>query len=48
MRRVTGATEPNAKQVIRERMWDRLQRDGASRDPHPLTGRAIGWFDHSL
>jgi 5-formyltetrahydrofolate cyclo-ligase len=34
MRRGTGATEPNAKQAIRERVWDRLQRDGASSDPH--------------
>jgi 5-formyltetrahydrofolate cyclo-ligase len=34
MRRGTGATEPNAKQAIRERVWARLQRDGASSDPH--------------
>jgi 5-formyltetrahydrofolate cyclo-ligase len=34
MRRVPGATEPDAKQAIRERVWDRLQHDGASSDPH--------------
>jgi 5-formyltetrahydrofolate cyclo-ligase len=34
MRRGTGVTEPNAKQAIRERVWDRLQRDGASSDLH--------------
>lgn len=26
--------EPDAKQAIRERVWDRLRRDGASSDPH--------------
>jgi 5-formyltetrahydrofolate cyclo-ligase len=34
MRRVPGATEADAKQAIRERVWDRLQHDGASSDPH--------------
>lgn len=34
MKRVPGAREPNVKQAIRERVWDRLQRDGASSDPH--------------
>lgn len=26
--------EPDTKQAVRERVWDRLQRDGASSDPH--------------
>lgn len=34
MRRVPGAAEPGAKQAIRERVWDRLRRDGVSSDPH--------------
>jgi 5-formyltetrahydrofolate cyclo-ligase len=34
MRRVPGTSEPDAKQAIRERVWDRLQHDGASSDPH--------------
>ena len=34
MRRVSGATEPDAKQAIRERVWARLRGDGASSDPH--------------
>ncbi|MGH3831476.1 MAG: 5-formyltetrahydrofolate cyclo-ligase [Pseudonocardiaceae bacterium] len=31
---MTGATEPDAKRAIRERVWDRLRRDGASSEPH--------------
>lgn len=34
MRCVSGAREPDAKQAIRERVWDRLRHDGASSDPH--------------
>jgi 5-formyltetrahydrofolate cyclo-ligase len=28
------AIEPETKQAVRERVWDRLQREGASSDPH--------------
>jgi 5-formyltetrahydrofolate cyclo-ligase len=34
MRGVSGAGEPDRKQAIRERVWDRLRHDGASSDPH--------------
>ncbi|MDQ3761440.1 MAG: hypothetical protein M3460_06980 [Actinomycetota bacterium] len=31
---MTRATERDTKRAIRERVWERLRRDGASSDPH--------------
>jgi 5-formyltetrahydrofolate cyclo-ligase len=34
--------EPDTKQALRERVWDRLQREGASSDPHGRIPNFVG------